>query len=146
MAQQYNGGNQGRENSSGGNLGSIIFWKDKAGKIPHPDLFSKTAEDWAIKNAVKGTENNPTQVRKFYDELVIFQSRLVGKEADFEKYLPYIRMVKAKTAYAKGRKLISDDMKEFLDQSIDAIKDPDDFKLVVSFMEAFMGYFKYHKK
>lgn len=127
----------------------VEFWKDKSKKIVDPELFSSIAEKKAeeiAKNAEKkGKVDKRSQIRKFYDEVLNFSLRLKNKPDDFEKMLPYIKMLKAKVAYAKGRDLISEDFKKFITESLDKIKDKDDFDVFVSFFEAFMGYYKLYR-
>lgn len=75
------------------------------------DLFASIAEDKAITVARAGgrKNNNSTQLRKFYDELVMWFDKVHSertKEAKTNKYAevaPFIKMMNAKVAYAKGR-------------------------------------------
>lgn len=124
----------------------IKFWKDKANKVIEPELFSSVAEKLAKEigeNAKKVRRlDKRSQIRKFYDEVLNFASRLQSKPDDFEKMLPYIKMLNAKIAYAEGRELISKNFKNFISEALNQIKDKDDFDVFVSFFEAFMGYYR----
>lgn len=127
----------------------IVFWKDKAKKIVEPELFSSKAETLAEKvynghKRSKEKANKPTQIRKFYDEVMRFGSILKTSPNEFESILPYVRMLNAKAAYALGRDLISAEFKEFISDSLKQIKDRDDFDVFLSYFEAFMGFYKFY--
>ncbi len=76
------------------------------------DLFDSAAKTIAEElNKAKGKYNTTTQIRRFYDELIGWQQRIKGsndgeRNAEFEKYKAFIRMMNAKVAYAKGRELV----------------------------------------
>lgn len=61
---------------------------------------------------------------------------------DFERQLPYLRMLNAKVNYAKARERVSLKFVEFIKQGIAQVSTPDDFAAFKSFFEAFMGYYK----
>lgn len=125
----------------------VKFWKDKAKKQIDPELFSRRAEALAkeiFKEGRGGKLNKPTQIRKFYDEVIRFESIVKSKPSEFEELLPYLKMLNAKAAYAKGRDLISDEFKNFIHSSLDQIKDKDDFNAFAGLFEAFIGYYKYY--
>ncbi len=124
----------------------IKFWKDKAKKQIDPDLFSSKAEMLAkeIFKERNDKTNRPTQIRKFYDEVLRFHSML--KTTEFENILPYLKMLNAKAAYAMGRNLVSKGFKEFISTALDQIKDPDDFDAFKGLFEAFIGYYKFYDK
>jgi CRISPR-associated protein Csm2 len=127
----------------------INFWMEKQTKQIDPQLFSKIAEDLAQelnkeRIASRDKANKPTQIRKFYDEVLRFQSLIQANRDEFTKLLPYIKMLNAKAAYAMGRDLISVSFKEFISKSIEQVDDPDDFDIFAGFFEAFMGFYKYY--
>jgi len=126
----------------------IIFWKDREKQLVDPELFSKIAEDLAKKiakdNKEKGSPNKRTQIRKFYDEIVRLAMLSKSRPNEWEQLLPMVHMVTAKAAYAKGRKLISDGFLQFLKNSIEQIKKPEDLKVFSNFFEAFMGFYRLH--
>jgi CRISPR-associated protein Csm2 len=124
------------------------FWKDKAAKQIDPELFSSKAENFAKKVFEEGGGrlNNPTQLRKFYEEGVRFGSVLRTNPDEFDKTLPYLKMLNAKAAYAMGRDLISKSFKEFISESLGQVKDKDDFEAFAGLFEAFMGYYKFYDK
>jgi CRISPR-associated protein Csm2 len=123
------------------------FWKDKKNKLIEPDLFSTDAENLAKKVAEDGTKtcNKRSQIRKFYDEVLNFSARVGKDPVEFEKMLPYLKMLNAKAAYAKGRGLISDSFKNFLSNSLQQVNDRDDFDVFSGLFEAFMGYYRLYR-
>ena len=126
----------------------IIFWKDREKQLIDPQLFSKTAENLAKEIAEDSrnirNSNKRTQIRKFYDEIVRLAMLSKSRPNEWEQLLPMVHMVTAKAAYAKGRKLISDDFLRFLKNSIEQIKKPEDLNIFSNFFEAFMGFYRLH--
>ena len=127
----------------------INFWKDKTKRQIDPELFSATAEELAKSISAESNDrtNAPTQIRKFYDEVVRFDGIVKSRPEDFEKLLPYIKMLNAKAAYASaresgGKPLISPGFKDFIAASVKKINDMEDFQVFASFFEAFMGFYK----
>lgn len=107
-------------------------------------LFDKTAKEKAeiIAIARNTKSNKPTQLRKFYDEIVMWESKTSQHPKKFDEFLPFIRMLNAKAAYAKGRRLVNDDYVTLLSEclrQVECVKTMRHFKL---FMEAFMGFYK----
>jgi len=108
----------------------ISFWKNKDRGEIDPELFSAKAEDLARKIASESNDrtNAPTQLRKFYDEVIRFDSIVKSNPGDFEVSIPYIKMLNAKAAYAHGREsggkpLISSGFKDFISQSLKLVND-----------------------
>jgi CRISPR-associated protein Csm2 len=60
----------------------------------------------------------------------------------FDDYLPFIRMLNAKAAYAKGRKLVDDKYVGLLFSGLQQVTDPETLHTFKLFMEAFMGFYK----
>ena len=60
----------------------------------------------------------------------------------FDDYLPFIRMLNAKAAYAKGRKLVDDKYVGLLNSGLQQVTDSDTLHTFKLFMEAFMGFYK----
>lgn len=128
----------------------INFWKDEGKKQVDPELFSATAEKLAEEIAAESNDrtNAPTQIRKFYDEVIRFDSIIKASPEEFETLIPYIKMLNAKAAYAHGREsggnpLISQKFREFISKSLEKVNNRDDFKVFASFFEAFMGFYKF---
>ncbi len=126
----------------------INFWKEKERELINPELFSSIAQRFAQDVARDDSgEDAPSQIRKFYDEVLRYQS-MIKSDEDFQKLLPFIKMLNAKIAYSSARKsmgknLISKTFKDFLSSSINTIKDRKDFEVFVNFFEAFMGFYKF---
>lgn len=144
---------------------AIQFWEDRAKKIPKTDLFSKVAEDSA-KLVQKESEdaardkkevNKPTQLRKFFDEIVSFEARYrmasgkAGSDEErariFKQQLPFAHMLVPKAKYAEARNLVSKGFVELIKSAvIDNLKEPEDLRMLKSFFEAFTGYYRYEKE
>ncbi|OQZ02436.1 MAG: type III-A CRISPR-associated protein Csm2 [Candidatus Brocadia sp. UTAMX1] len=127
----------------------VQLWKDPSKKLLDPDLFSTKAEELAKviykeQQESRGKANKPSQIRKFYDEVLRFDSELKTNPSEFENKLPYIKMLNAKAAYAAGRDLVSRGFKDFISGSLNQIKDKDDFDAFAGLFEAFMGYYKFY--
>lgn len=125
----------------------IEFYKDTVKKKLNPDLFSLKAEELAKNISDEGNTkiNKPSQIRKFYEEVLKFDNRLKTNEDDFDNILPYLKMINAKVAYAVGRDLVSKGFKDFISTSLEQINDKKDFDVFASLFEAFMGYYKYYR-
>ena len=90
--------------------------------------------------------NKPTQLRRFYDELVMWNERAAKSEQSFKDALPVVYMMKSKVAYAKGRKNVDSTFQEFINKTIDQINDQKTLNNAKLFMEAMMGFYKQYKK
>jgi CRISPR-associated protein Csm2 len=128
----------------------IKFWKDKDKKMVEPELFSNVAGRIAQDIAKESNDrtNTPTQIRKFYDEIVRFDGIIKTNPEEFEKLLPYIKMLNAKAAYAHaresgGKPLISTKFKDFISSSLNNVTSKEDFTVLSSLWEAFMGFYKF---
>lgn len=112
------------------------------------DLFSEVAQETARTIAMDRKSNKSTQLRRFYDEIIMWDTRIntqTDKEkcqAVFDESLPFIRMINAKVAYAKGRGLVNDDYLDLLNHCLKEVKDPHSMRHFKLFMEAFMGFYK----
>ncbi len=106
------------------------------------DLFDKIAREKAEIIAQDTRSNKSTQLRRFYDEIVMWESKTSQHPEKFAEFLPFIRMLNAKAAYAQGRKLVNEDYVLLLNtclKQVECNKTMRHFKL---FMEAFMGFYK----
>ncbi|GAB4362752.1 MAG: type III-A CRISPR-associated protein Csm2 [Methylohalobius crimeensis] len=118
-----------------------IQFRNDNGKI-HPDLFADTAETAAKRIAQSKGTNKSTQLRRFYDELVMWEEKAQQNEEKFDEYLPFVRMLKAKAAYAEGRKLVDGAFVDMLGQMIDFVQTVNDLRVAKLFFEAFQGFYK----
>lgn len=138
---------------------AIQFWQDKDRTQLNPTLFSEVAEAEAKKvySSAEGKgrdvkKNKPTQLRRFFDEIIAFESRykqMLCKnpgepEKVFMQQLPFIHMLIPKVKYAEARNLVSRDFVELVKSAVvDNLKQSADLKVLTSFFEAFMGHYKY---
>lgn len=121
-----------------------------------PDqLFADIAQNKAQVIAAAGRENSnnkSTQLRKFYDELVMWHDKVAfeqskeTKAAKYKELAPFIKMLNAKVAYARGRKHVDQCFETLFFHVIRQIADPDTLKHAKLFMEAFMGFYKAEEK
>jgi len=122
----------------------ITLWKDKEKNIIDPTLFSTKAEELSRRLSQDNKKDKRTQLRKFYDEVTRLNMLAKTNPESWDNVLPFVHMVTAKAAYAKGRDLISDDFLEFVKTGIDQIEKPSDLNVFASFFEAFLGFYKMH--
>ena len=85
------------------------------GKALNPDLFDGIAQRVAKDiNESDRFANKPAQIRQFYDELVMWEEKARQNPERFADYLPFIRMLNAKAAYAEGRKHVNRTFVDFM--------------------------------
>lgn len=120
------------------------------------DIFSDIAEQAAEKikrdtrdpSKINKDNNKTTQLRKFYDELAMWNDRVQkaqtkqAREDEYKNLEAFIKMLKAKVAYAEGRKHINTHFSDVFNKCIDQISSADTLKEAKLFMEAVMGYCK----
>ena len=89
-------------------------------------IFDSVAEN-AAKEIRDSKVNKKTQIRKFYDELIMWNERVqhskISKEEKYIELVPFIKMLKAKVNHC-----------------IDQIKDAKTLQHAKLFMEAVTGY------
>lgn len=140
MAGQYQS-RGGRQNHQS-HVPSIDISKIKFSGELHAELFSGVAEETARTIAQGRNTNKTTQLRKFYDEICMWEMRISNNSDAFKENLPFIKMINAKVAYAKGRKLVDENYVLLMNHCLDEIKDVDSMRYFKLFMEAFMGFYK----
>ena len=144
--QQHNYGGQNRYPDN--RVESIPDFKDiKLSEPLDPELFNGTARKYAKILALREdgrprNENKPTQLRRFYDEMVLWETRASQQPDKFAEYLPFIRMINAKAAYAEGRKLVNPDFVSLMRHTLGEVKDAETLTHCKLFWEAFMGFYK----
>lgn len=106
------------------------------------ELFNSKALEAARAIAANEKCNKSSQLRRFYDELVSWETRVNRYPEKFEEYLPFIRMINAKAAYAKGRNLVDHNFVELMRQTLGEVKNPESLTASKLFWEAFMGFYK----
>jgi len=135
-------GTQSREGSHTSQQFPSDTSKIKFDKID-ASLFDEIARDMAKKLAENSRSNKPTQLRRFYDEICMWSERVEMEEKKFDELLPFIRMLNAKAAYAKGRNgLVDDNFVNLIRHCLSEVKNPKTMKNFKLFMEAVMGFYK----
>lgn len=123
------------------NINEIKFGENKPNEI-----FSDIAQRAAQYIKENKNVNKTTQLRKFYDELAMWNERVQlareNKEEKFQELMPFIKMLKAKVAYARGRKHIDDHFLEVFNRCIDQANNVATLRDAKLFMEAVMGFCK----
>ena len=126
----------------------------KFGQSPlNEKLFSDIANEAAKKlqeKSDKKDKNKITQLRKFYDELSMWNDRVQAKrekkDIEYQNLAAFIKMLKAKAAYAEGRDHVDQNFLSIFNQCIDQIHSAETLREAKLFMEAVMGYCKYHEQ
>ena len=123
------------------NINEIKFGTDKSAEI-----FSDIAQRAAQYIKSNKNVNKTTQLRKFYDELAMWNDRVQlvreNKEVKFKELVPFIKMLKAKVAYAEGRKNVDKNFSDIFNRCIDQISNVETLRDAKLFMEAVMGFCK----
>lgn len=123
------------------NINEIKFGNDKSAEI-----FSDIAQRAAKHIKTNKNVNKTTQLRKFYDELAMWNDRVQlvreNKQGKFQELMPFIKMLKAKVAYAEGRKHVDKSFSEVFNRCIDQINNIETLRDAKLFMEAVMGFCK----
>ncbi|MDP2365194.1 MAG: type III-A CRISPR-associated protein Csm2 [Ignavibacteria bacterium] len=112
-------------------------------KLIDAELFNNTAKQEAQNVAAGGDRvNKPTQLRRFYDEVVMWENKTTLHPDKFAEYLPFIRMINAKVAYAKGRNLVDERFVGMMNECLKQVECAETLRTFKLFMEAFMGFYK----
>lgn len=154
MPQQgYSRGGAGGRGGQGGGHGqaprerldtSRIQLKPSAdGHLP-ADLFDDVARNAArqVAGDSKNQKNKPSQLRQFYDELVMWEEKVRRDDSRFQEYLPFIRMLNAKAAYAEGRKHVDQNFVDLMHHGLAQVDSAQVLRNFKLFFEAFMGFYK----
>ncbi|WGE83007.1 type III-A CRISPR-associated protein Csm2 [Actinobacillus equuli] len=124
----------------------------KFGSEKPTEIFSDIAQAAAQRIKSNSNANKTTQLRKFYDELAMWNERVQfpkkadEREAKFKELLPFIKMLKAKVAYANGRKHVDNNFLDIFNECIDQINSVETLRDAKLFMEAVMGFCKLEEK
>lgn len=115
------------------------------------EIFNKIAEHVAKQVYGSGSTNKRTQLRRFYDELAMWNERVqtqsaATREATYKEFEPFIKMMRAKVAYAKGREHIDETFNKLFSRCVEKIDAPESLKRCKLFMEAFMGFYRVYDK
>lgn len=133
---------------------SIELFNETAQKIAQeiakPEILKEERNNqtrqfyWVVKNLEKA--NKISQIRKFYDEVCMWETR-AKDEKTFSEILPFIKMLNAKAAYARGREHVDDKFVTLISTCLAQINECDQegikaYKNFRTFFEAFYGFYK----
>jgi CRISPR-associated protein Csm2 len=117
-----------------------------------PALFDELASQIADELNSNSKEcNKPTQIRRFYDELVGWEQRIGTSDDAFRLNEAFFRMLKAKVAYAFGRNrdeakrkpgLVDDNFRHWFCASVDKTRSAAELKHFRLHFEAVLGFLK----
>lgn len=110
------------------------------------NIFSDVAEQAAeVISETNKDCNKSSQLRKFYDELLMWNDK-VWRSADptatYAEVAPFVHMMRAKVAYAKGRRHVDDAFVGIFNHMIGQINSPATLKHAKLFFEAMLGFRK----
>ncbi|MCP5197793.1 MAG: type III-A CRISPR-associated protein Csm2 [Gammaproteobacteria bacterium] len=143
--EAFSSPSQGKHSASSDHQSKEAAKTDEAHLIfspVHPELFNSVARQAAELVAENHGANKPSQLRKFYDELCMWETKVSAEPARFNDYLPFILMLNAKLAYAKGRKLVDQPFVQLIGDCLKQVKDPETLRICKLFFEAFLGFYK----
>lgn len=126
------------------------IWKDREKNILNPLAFSETARNWAVKINQEGgrSKNKQSQLRRFYDAIFNLntQAQTLKDEALKDKAWNMIEVQLhrqiALIHYAKGRGLVTESFVSMMEELIKAVRNREDLKVITSFLEAFMAFYR----
>jgi len=134
----YRGGHQGQQRYVPDiDLTGIRF----AGALD-PEVFNAIAKRCAETIGGNERRNKPSQLRRFYDELLMWTTKVGQDDARFRECQPFILMLNAKAAYAEGRELIDTNFVKLLAHCLRQVEDAKTLGLAKLFFEAFLGFYK----
>jgi CRISPR-associated protein Csm2 len=134
----------------------VSFYSNAEKKIPKDDLFDITAEKTAISFVNKNTKGDyysvsGSQMRRIYDEVKRFDQKLDGDPGKWEKYYPYIKMIKSKISYNVARAIeknkyeadVYNNLRQFILDGLDQdhVKDEKDYHVFAALFEAVYGFY-----
>lgn len=125
-------------------LGKVKFVENLE-DLADDKIFSDYPEELAKLVAENRNANNRTQIRKFYDELVMWDDKVNLDNTEYDKYKVLLKMMKAKIAYSKGRKHIDERFTMLFNKCMDQINSAQKLRQFKLFFEAFMGYYRIEK-
>ena len=137
----YRGGNQGRPREDAYTPDLSVEDIRFSGTLD-PELFNGIAKRCAETIGTNQRRNKPSQLRRFYDELVMWQTKVGPDEARFQEVRPFILMLNAKAAYAQGRDLVDPNFVKLLERCLRQAEDAKTLGYAKLFFEAFLGFYK----
>lgn len=137
---QHRGGPGGnpRDSRPAAKAIEVKFFIDPEKKGINPTLLDRDAEAQA---GQLHEQIGSAQLRRFFGEVKNLSLRM-QQGRTWAELEPFVRMVKSKAMYAKGRNngTIPDEFRAFLTDNIDKIKDKRDFEAFALYFEAVVGY------
>ncbi|GAB4415574.1 MAG: type III-A CRISPR-associated protein Csm2 [Sideroxydans sp.] len=117
------------------------------------ELYASIAEAKArfIADNSNREANKSTQLRHFYDELVLWNEKINGRgtkeerNARYQELAPLIKMLNAKVVYAEGRKHVDKNFVTLFRHVLGQVNNPRTLEQAKLFFEAFMGFYKAYK-
>jgi len=124
------------------------------------ELFNETAKKWAeliykdkeyiekekkrgkLENNFKSDPIKPTQMRKFYDQLLERHNEVIIEKKDLDEVLPFVKMILSKVEYAYSRELVNKSFRKMMTECIKQINDEQELKNFKLFFEAVIGFYK----
>lgn len=137
----YRGGNQGRTREQAYTPDLSVEEIRFSGTLD-PELFNGIAKRCAETIGNNERRNKPSQLRRFYDELVMWQTKVGTDDARFQEVRPFILMLNAKAAYAEGRQLVDTNFVKLLERCLRQAEDAKTLGYAKLFFEAFLGFYK----
>jgi CRISPR-associated protein Csm2 len=120
----------------------------------NPGLFDGIAENIAASFVGKDSFDKPfgvarNQIRRLYDEVKRFEQNLDGNQDTWNKYVPYIRMIKSKLSYNITRAIEKSKisagcykkLSDFITKGIDQVKNEEDYHIFAALFEAVYGFY-----
>jgi CRISPR-associated protein Csm2 len=112
---------------------------------PSENLFGDDAKEvagWLD----TGRQDKYTQLRRFYDEVSNYHSEIGDSQEAYSAKIAFFKMIGSKAAYAKGRDLISDACKDWLQNCVKQVDSPITLKHFKFHFEAVLGFVKERNK
>lgn len=123
------------------------YFADAEKKVIRTELVDSVAQGLGFQFSLKRDDVKSAQMRRFYNDTKSLQTRIEAEGKDFSQFRAAIAMIKAKAAYAYGRKgsgretKIPETFKRFLDTSVNMIHDRRDFDAFALVFESVVGYY-----
>lgn len=108
-----------------------------------PELFNDIAHKVADLINKSVPETKTTQMRKFYDYVLVLLDKASDDEQTFRtEILPFVKMLNSKVAYSNSRKHVSNEFADIIKQCIEQIQNKKDLQTFKYFFEAVLGFSK----
>lgn len=108
---------------------------------PGKDTFDGQARTAASIVARGRPRNRPSQLRRFYDEVIHWEQSCRDDES-VRRNLPMIRMLRAKVVYSRAREHVNEDYEALIGHLLDQVADRKTLRNARLFLEAFTGFYK----